>query len=559
MKQNFPWRTVCLGSALSLFAACSNSSSGGPNASALVIDEVEPNDDSTTATALVVGEFGGGNVADNTDSDFWSVTLSAGEFITVEAFGARLDQDTWNTAGNAPRITIYDTDGTTPLIVQQAETLNWNTDQDTDVDLFRAPAAGTYYVGVDVGDALATGGDYLVSIANVTVQTPLQLEAELEGVSGTNDTDATAEPIVPGTVFGFHVDDEADFYSFEVTAPSIVTFEMRAHRNGVWGPDTYYDPEITLYDPTVTQLASDDDSFYYDSSIEYLLSTPGTYFIEVNECCDDGDSGYFMEFSLVEQADLSVVNEVEPNDSSGAAQAISFGDFVVGDNDGSNDDFYAITCNAGDRIFIKTFDQGNFEGASSDVTVEIIDSLAAVVPSTLGSGLQVTRTILTSTGTFYVKVSALAASDYAFTVTQQAAGFEAEPNDLIADAGTFDANGQAAGATDPAGEGDLFEFTGTAGVPVVFHCLADQSNSPNGFFEFDDFGSDMEPVMEVLDGTSTVLSTSDATVGTAVGTHRGLTSTSLVFVPPADGTYYVQVTEASAAGGATYYYVVSME
>lgn len=557
--KHFSLRTLCLGSALGLFAACNNGSSGGSAASALVIDEVEPNNDSTTATALLVDEFGGGNVADNTDSDFWSVTLSAGEFITVEAFGARLDQATWDAAANAPRVTIYDTDGTTPLLVQDDETLNWNSDQDTDVELFRAPAAGTYYIGIDVANALNTGGDYLVTITNVTVQAPLQFEQELEGVSGTNDTDATAEPIVPGTIYGFHVDDEADFYSFDVAAPSVVTFEMRAHRNGVWGTDTYYDPEITLYDPTVTQLFNNDDSFYYDSSIEYLITTPGTYFIEVNECCDDGDSGYFMDFSLVEQADMTVVTEVEPNDVNGSAQAISYGDLVEGDNDGTNDDFYAITCNAGDRIFVKVFDLGNFEGALDNISIEIQDPLSAIVPDQDGSALQVSRTIVTATGTFFIKVSTVAATDYAFIVTRQSAGFESEPNDLIADTGTFDTNGQAAGLTDPAGESDLFEFTGTAGVPVVFHCLADESSSPNGFFEFDDFGSDMEPVMEVLDGTSTVLATSDATVGTAVGIRRGLASTSLVFVPPADGTYYLQVTEANAAGGATFYYVLEKE
>jgi len=545
--------------ALAAFASCSDSSSGGGGASTLAITEVEPNNDAPTANGLVVGETASGAVADDTDSDFWSIDLAAGELISIEAFASRNDQDAWTTAANSTLITIYDTDGTTVLLEQSDEILDWNSDQDADVGLFRAPAAGTYYIAIDVADSLATGGDYLVTVENVSMPTPVQLETEAEGIDGDNNTDATAEAIVPGTVFGFHVDDGSDFYSFEVTEPSLLVFEMHGHRNGAWKADTYFDPEIVLYDPSVSQLQSDDDTYYLDSSIEHIATTAGTYFIEVTECCADGDSGYFMSFEMTPLTDLDLVTEVEPNDTTGAAQAIQFGDMVEGNASGADDDFYSIACNAGDRIQVQVFDSSNSEDAVDSITLDVLDVGSNSISLADGGDLQVTRSILAATDTFFIKVNASAgATDYRFVATQIASGFESEPNDLVADAGTFDADGRAAGVSDPAGESDLFMFTGTAGVPVVFSCFASSNSTPSGFFDLNDFGSALTPVLDVLDDTSTIVATSDASVGTAVGTVRGLASTTLVFVPPTTGTYYLSVTDASATGGSSHLYTLTM-
>lgn len=558
MRQNMTLRALPL-LALAAFASCNDSSSGG-GGSTLAIAEVEPNNDSATANGLVVGESASGTVADSTDSDFWSVDLAAGELISIEAFASRFDQATWDAAGNSTKITIYDTDGTTVLLEQSDEILDWNSDQDTDVGLFRAPAAGTYYVAIDVADGLNTGGEYVVTIENVTVPTPVQFETEAEAVDGDNNTDATAEAIVPGTVFGFHVDDGSDFYSFEVTEPSLLVFEMHGHRNGAWKADTYYDPEINLYDSGLNNLFSDDDTYYLDSSIEYIASSTGTYFIEVTECCADGDSGYALSFSLTPLADMTLVTEVEPNDTTGAAQTIQFGDLVEGNASGADDDFYSVACSAGDRLQVKVFDDSNSEGPIDTVVVDVLDAGATQISLANGGDLRVTRSILGATGAYFIQVNSVTnPTDYRFVVTQIGSTFETEPNDLVADAGTFDADGHAAGVTDPAGESDLFEFTGTAGVPVVFSCFASDSSSPNGFFDLDDFGSSMTPVLEVQDATATVLATSDADFGTAVGVKRGLPSVTLVFVPETTGTFYLSVTDTTAAGGSDYFYTLTKD
>jgi hypothetical protein len=558
MRQNMTLRILPL-LVLGVFAGCNNGSSGG-GPSTTAIEEAEPNDDATTANGLVVGETASGNVADGTDSDFWSIDLAADELISIEAFANRLDQATWATAGNFTKITVYDTDGTTALLEQSAEISDWGNDQDTDIDVFRAPAAGTYYVAVDVSDALSTGGDYLVTIKNVVLPTPVQFETELEGISGSNDTDATAEAIVPGTVFGFHVDDESDFYSFEVTEPVLLRFETRAFRNGAWKGGTYFDPEIHLYDPTVSNLFTDDDTYYYDSSIEYVATTAGTYFLEVQECCADGDSGYALIFEMTPLTDLSLVSEVEPNDTTGAAQVIQFGDMVEGNASGADDDFYSVACSAGDRIRIQVFDSDNSDDMADRVILDVLDSGTSSIALNNNGGLKVTRAILDSTDTYFIQVNAeTSATDYRFIVTQIGSGFESEPNDLVADAGTFDADGHAAGVIDVNGDADLFEFSGTAGVPIVFSCLASTNSSPNGFSDLDDFGSTLVPLLKVLDATTAVLATSDANVGAAVGTIRGLDSTTLVFVPPTTGTFYLSVEDWDASSSDTHLYTVIMD
>jgi len=544
--------------ALGLLAACSGGGGGGGGASAVAIDESEPNDTFGNATALVVGETGHGTVADNTDSDFWQVTLGANEIVSIEVFGNRFDQTAWEAGSNATKVQILDTDGATLLLEQGAIDFDWNSDQDTDVVAFRAPAAGTYFLQVDVDDTLGTGGEYLLSVQANDLPTPLQFEQELEGATGDNDSDATAEALVPGTLAGFHVDDESDWYTFDITVPTLVTFTMHGHRDGIWkGDDGLYDPEINLIDTDgLTNLRNNDDTFYLDSSIQYVLNTAGTYFLEVTECCGSGDSGYLLEFQAQTLASLGEVAEVEPNDASGTAQAVQFGDYVEGSITAVDGDFYSVSCNAGDRVLVQVFDLSHNDAAVGSVTVVIEDSLAATLPVDFDSGLHLARTILSATGTFFVHVTAAGTTDYALHITQAADGFESEPNDLAANAGAFDANGRAAGVMDAAADADLFAFQATAGVPVVFSCLADESNSPDGYFEVNGFGSDLDPALSVQDALGTVLTGGSCFNGNALAMLDGEATMSLVFLPPATGTYYLSVEDYNDAFGATFFYAL---
>jgi hypothetical protein len=407
---------------------------------------------------------------------------------------------------------------------------------------------------VEVDDAIATGGEYLIGVSAATLLAPLQLELEPPGFSGANDGELTAEPIVPGTVSGFFVDDESDWYSFTLTGASLVTFTMHAHRNGLWqGDDSHYDSRIDLLGPGMVLQASNDDTYYKDSALHHLLATPGTYFLEVNECCEFGDSGYFLEFTSTALA--GAVSELEPNDSTVSAQAVPFGELVTADASPGEHDYFAFACNAGDRIQVEVFDAGNLQGALADVVVSIENGAAAVLPDDAGGGLSIRRTILTSTGAYYVHVSCPGTTAYALRVTQSPAGFESEPNDAVANAGTFDANGGAAGVIDAPADLDLFSFQATRGVPVVLSCLADDVG-PHGFPALDGFGSDLDPILTITDAGGTILASSDASLGTAVGVVDGLATVTLAFLPPATGTYLAGVVDKNGSSGANFYYVL---
>src|SRR5262245_888617 len=318
---------------LAAVASCGGGGGGGGGpAPGAAIEELEPNDTPAAAMPLAGGEFGHGAVLDGSDTDFWQGGRAAGGIVAIEGFASRLDQAGWAGGPNAARVTLLDTDGASVLLQQGDAEFGWNPEQDTDIEAFRAPAAGTYFLGVDVDDVFLSGGEYLITVSSASLATPLQLDLEPAGGSGANDVDLAAEPIVPGTLSGFFVGDESDWYAFTVSTASLVSFTMHAHRNGVWkGDDSHYDPVIALRDSGLTLLADNDDTFYLDSSIHHVLTVAGTYFLQVGECCPSGDSGYDLEIESVPLAAANPVSEIEPNDSPAAAQAIQFGELVGGD------------------------------------------------------------------------------------------------------------------------------------------------------------------------------------------------------------------------------------
>ena len=76
--------------ALSLVAACGGGGIVGPGTT----PEVEPNEDSTTATALALGTAATGDVTTAGDVDFFQLNLTEGTVISIELRATRLDQAT---------------------------------------------------------------------------------------------------------------------------------------------------------------------------------------------------------------------------------------------------------------------------------------------------------------------------------------------------------------------------------------------------------------------------------------------------------------------------------
>ncbi|MBK7877879.1 MAG: hypothetical protein IPJ77_19535 [Planctomycetes bacterium] len=548
-------------------AACSNGGSGGGGGTpATVLAEVEPNETTATALSLTLGRPASGDVVTAGDLDLWRIDLAGGEIVKFELEATRIDQDVWDAASNTARITVLDSDGTTKLLEHDlsgnfSDGWSWG-DHDLDIPAFRAPADGTYYVQIAQDNVAAAGGKYALTASLVDLGSQ-QVEAEPVAISGVNDTVATAETITPGIVRGFHVDGESDFYSFTITGPTVVEFEMLAYRNGVYaGDDAYYDTEIELMDSDgVTVLRNDDDTYFYDSGLLHYLDAAGTYSLRVTECCGAGDAGYFLRFGTTSFA--SATAEVEPNENSGTANAIAYGASVAGSTSAGDTDFFSFTGTAGDVVHLQRFDSSNGRGFVDNVTFELL-AADGTTPLSVdsGGGLFTTRTILTVSGTFFVRVvpdASPTSTNWAFRLTRfEQAGFESEANDTAITADSFDANGRAAGTVDPAADLDVFAFTATQGHLVTFSVYASAGSESDGFGDLSGHGSTLDPLVIVRDELGAVVAKSGGTLVNinAESITDGLATLAVSFVAPSTGNFTVEVTDSAAAGAPTNTYVI---
>src|SRR6185295_1617075 len=201
----------------------------------------------------------------------------------------RLDQAGWS--GNPPSLRVLAPDGVTTLVQRDERSFGWGV-LDPDVPALRAEQAGPHCV-VLAADDEQPGGAYLLVVQELGVAPALELEPAR--AHGLNDAPGTAEELAPGTLYGFHVDDEDDWFRVHVAEPSLLTFAVLSQRNGVAdGDDDTFDSELTLFDAARNAVASNDDGVFDDSFLGWLCTTPGDYFLRLGECCAQGDAPYFL-------------------------------------------------------------------------------------------------------------------------------------------------------------------------------------------------------------------------------------------------------------------------
>lgn len=566
--RNSTWLFAALPVALTAFLfSCSSGSSGGGGPPA-VIDETEPNDafNATGVQALTLGRAGNGELATETDVDFWSMALTNGDVVSIELFATRLDHNSWDASDSIPRITVYDTDGTT-VLANHDFTNQWSWGKhDLDHPLFLVPADGIYFASITIDGLAVVDGDYAIRVNRVNLGT-LQVETG-DALLG-NETFATAEPIVPGTVYGFHDDDDSDYFSFEVTSPSIVRFEMISYRNGIIeADDEYYDTELSLYDTDLnanTLLANNDDSFFYDSSINYFIDTPGTYYLEVTECCGAGDAPYFLTYS---RAAAGGGTESEPNDDPATADSIAYGGAISGNIVLSTVDGFKFSGTRGDMVRVQLFDADNSLSEADFVFATLYGPDGVTSLETGGDDdLRTLTTILQETGPHYIVVEpgGVADTDYRVELTRfRSASFESEPNNLYTNADALGSGGRSAGVIEGVAIGvptdaDTFRFTAKANrLTTISIYASNNATDSDGFFNFSDHGSSLEPTLRILDSAGVEIETSPAdwlTVSTESVTN-GLPCGAVSFVDVNGGTFYVEVTDALNASGSDYYYVI---
>ncbi len=149
------------------------------------------------------------------------------------------------------------------------------------------------------------------------------IQASIEDLTTDNSSFSTAQAVgsldIDGEILEiegvrgslFRDDDNADFYSFQVSDPSTLIITAYVPYGPLELPFEPDLPVLGLYDTTGLQLANDDDgSDGYDPYLAYFISTPGTYIAAISGYDDfdfigggDTDFAYTLELS----ADTSVI------------------------------------------------------------------------------------------------------------------------------------------------------------------------------------------------------------------------------------------------------------
>jgi hypothetical protein len=568
-QSRFTLRAAFLAAVVLITPACNRSSdddddpgAGPPPPPAPSTAEVEPNETFATATPIALGSHGAGNLLVAGDVDFWQFSATADDNIRIEIFAIRTDQATWNTAANRVIPTLFAADGTTPLFTGSTSGLFGS--RDLDFITLRVVTTGAHFLRLAQSTPANAGGSYLIKVSIVALPS-VQNEAEASGVSGVNDTFGTAQAITPGTVRGFHVDGEFDFYSFAITEPTVVRFAMTAHRNQFPAAATAeYDPEIDVISTDgSTILKTDDDDIFLDSGLAYQINTAGTYFLRVGEYSGNTTSGpYHLAFST---SAVGAATETEPNDTSATANALAAGATITGgivDTDVA--DFYSISGTAGDEIHVLFMGGSeNYEGAPLP-DIPTIAFLAAdgatVAPSSApGSDLRILRAILQATGTHFIRITTTSTTELPYSLGLTVASSnpaEVEPNDTNAAATPLGGTNRASGVIATGTDVDAFSFTAGKDEVVVLGVFA--GNTGQTINEAG-WGSALQPLLTVQDGAGATLATSTSSppsTNIAQGLASPLARIELVFVVPASGTYFAQVSSSSATGGPTRFYMI---
>jgi len=564
---------LSLSALLLLWSACGGGgggSSGTGNSLVAQEDETPPNETPATSNSLRLGTPLRGDLTTAGDVDCFALQLSAGAVVQFELFGTRTDQAAWGATTNVPRLTILDrTANLNAKLLEQDYSgrfsvgWGWGT-HDLDIPMFLVPAAGTYFVAVTQDDQTASGGEYILRASAVPISVT-QHELEAPGVSLLNDTFGSAEEITPGVLYGFHVTGELDYYKFTLASPAVVRFEVSAYRNGV--PDDtgfYFDTYVRLYGANgTTLLTANDDAWFYDSAIQYEFTTPGTYYFALGEF-DPADSPYFLSFAT---SSAAATVESEPNDAAATANAIVYGERGSGSIALGETDFFSFAGTAGDMLRLQAFDNRNSQAGTAQVDCTLVGTDGTTALVTGGNlSLRTRTTILQETGTFYVKVEGLGASTpYAIGLTRFASSaYETEPNDTPATANAL--TQRVSGVIDalaPAQDVDLYQVSLTKDQLARFVCYASSSpTSSDGLGDYSGHGSNLAPLLELLDDQGLVVGSSTSVPAHGTFTEsvtQPLPTCALVTAVGASGTYFVRISDANAASGASYTYVLEYE
>ncbi|HEY2030576.1 MAG TPA: PPC domain-containing protein [Myxococcales bacterium] len=340
------------------------------NASASTAQNISPN-------VPIFGTLGGGEV------HYYKFAGKAGQLFAAEGFANRLDQANWD---SALRIRLIAPDGTTEL----ARSSGFGGDAnafDTGVGL-SLPTTGTYYLACDQDQGGFASGKFgvLFTIYKLPTGAVFQTETEAVGATGTNDTIATAQALVPGIMYG-HYDNAtgnvttSDFYKISVTAAARLQLELFSSRLGAFGGGKMWDGALQLQNSAGTVLARSDNAAFLDPRIDYTVTTAGTYYVKVSRSeysTNTANSTYALQFGTA--AFTSTAETAATSTTTATAPAIVYGTNYIG----------SFTA-AGTQYF-------GFTGAKGDVVRLVLNDKSSLQSVTLGASAAAATTTVTAAG-----------------------------------------------------------------------------------------------------------------------------------------------------------------
>lgn len=552
MTTQYRLLSLCSLAVIAILVGCNGGGGGGGGGSIAEVaapaprvqDEFESNDTFDLANLLEPEIAGLGDLDAGTDVDFWSFAGTEGDVVCIEVQALILDQARWTDMNNDVMLEVYGPDRA--LIARHDDSLFPGRDIDLDIPLLMIDQTGTHYIRVANRTTTREGGAYSIRCRHIRLEGE-QFEAEAYATSGSNDSVATAQPIEPGTLWGYHVDNEYDFYSFEVTEPSTVRIDIKAIRGGILaGESRYYDPLIRFYNEAGTQLTANDDSVYYDSGLWLYVAEPGNYSFAVHEYSGNSADG---EYFVTLEVDRAARRAVTLNETPETAFQVQYRDFVAEELPPQVVQHYKLWATAGDMVRLYTYQGGNHTASAGGVGFDILGpdgvSLAA------DTGLFARRVLVRATGFQQITVtnSSSTPRSYAFrTEYVRRSTFEQQPNDTVAQARTIGMGPGYSGAIESDGDIDLYRVTAAADrvLSLTIHA---ENVSDFGLRQMNGFGSALRPMVRILDADGNELTRGfHSTSRGAQRPSNAFATVEVAFVPVEPGAYFVEVSSLSGFG-----------
>lgn len=464
-----------------------------------------PGDSSTTAT-VSAGQTLTGTLDFSRDTDWYSISLTAGTTYQIDLKGAPSGSGTIAD----PLVRIFNSSGTQ---------VDSNDDGGTGLESllqYTASSTGTYYI--EAGSFRTTDlGTYSLSVAATGTNS-----GDIAGDSSTTSTIAAGGSVTSD----LNPAGDTDWFRFDVTAGS----EYRIDLVGV-GSGELSDPLVRVVDASGSELARDDDGGTgLDSQLVYQATSTQTVYISAEAYANLYSGDYQLSVTQTRMGSSDI-----PGDTS-TTSSLTVGTPTTSDLGFTGDeDWFSLSVTGGTAYTISL--EGVGANELSDPYLRIYDSSGTTQLTFNDDGGTGLDSLLTytpsSSGTVYVVADSFAdryTGDYQLLVTTAGSSSGDLPGDTST-TGTIAVGGSVTGALQVAGDTDWYRLELSSARTLQI--------SLNGT------GSDelRDPIVRLFNSAGTQLASDD---------DSGPGLDSLLTYSASAGTYYVGVDEFGSNGTGDY-------